>query len=269
MAYGAYTYTGQGRPMAAKPALSPVHNADTGPVTAWTPPPAGTGQGFSDPQPVTPDMTARGIQRQPAWSYGHRGTPRTAQSMAPANGALDGQYGVRDVMQARAAYAHGDLATALLQTHQHNYSPQVEAGEGQGVDIASGLPGPTQSAQSVLHGSPGGQFSNGATGDFGPKGFRIGRVRRWAHRAYASPALGAMYSRNSLRGILPQTVATPYNQRALAGPMESGIESNSRFLGRQFTLPSMFTQPRSASDLAMAAQVPQGAQQPIIGTGVM
>ena len=269
MAYGAYTYTGQSQPMAPKPALSPVHNADTGPETAWTPPPAGTGQGFSDPQPVNPGMTARGIARQPAFAYGHKGTARTRQSMAPANGALDGQYGARDVMQARAAYAHGDLATALLQTHQYNFSPQVEAGEGQGVDIASGLPGPTLDAQAVLHGSPGGQFSDGASGQFGPKGFRIGRVRRWAHRAYASPALGAMYSKNSLRGILPQTVATPYNQRALAGPMESGIESNNRFLGQQFTMPSLFTIPRSQSDLLMAGQAPQTPAQPIIGTGVM
>ena len=269
MAYGAYTYTGQSQPMAAKPPLSAVHNADTGPVTAWTPPAAGTGQGFSSPQAVDPQMTARGIQRQPAWFYGHKGTARTARSMAPANGALDGQYGARDVMQSRAAYAHGDLATALLQTHQYNYSPQTEAGEGQAVDRATGLAGPTQDAQSVLHGTPGGQFSDGASGQFGPKGFRIGVVRRWAHRAYSSPLLGAMYSRNSLRGVLPQTVATPYNQRALAGPMESGIPSNTRFLGSQFTLPSLYTAPVSQSDLLMAGQAVQAAGQPIIGVGVM
>jgi hypothetical protein len=214
-------------------------------------------------------MSARGIQRDLAWPYGHQGTARTRGIRAPAISAGDGYLGARDVLQARSASAHSDIATTRLQTHQYNYTAQLQEGEGQAVDRATGLPGPTWDAQSVLHGSPGGQFSDGASGSFGPKGFRIGVVRRWAHRSYSSPLLGAVYSKNSLRGILPQTVATPYNQRALAGPRESGIESNARFLGVSFTMPSLFTVPRSQSDLLMAGALQQAVVQPVIGSGIM
>jgi hypothetical protein len=269
MAFDSFSWTGTGQPMAPKPAPVARHGADRGPVSAWTTPPAGTGQGFSDPQPVDIGMQARGLQRDLSWGWGHQGTDTTAAALAPANGHLSTPEHARDVAQARSSAAHGDRRTMRYVDHQYNPQPQEGAGYAQGVDRADGRPGPTVSANAALHDRPGGQFSSGASGQFGPTGFRLGVSRRWASRDYSSPALGAMYSKNSLRGILPQIVATPHNQPALAGPMESGIGSNARFLSPRFTLPALFTVPRSASDVLMAAAPAPPVFSPVLSTGMM
>jgi hypothetical protein len=269
MAFDTFAWTGVGQPMAPKPPPVSRHGTDRGPTSAWTTPPAGTGQGYADPQEVEIGMQARGLQRDLAWPYGHQATDVVRRAQAPANGAWNTWEHSRNVAQQSSAAAHGDTRTMRLADHQYNPQPQNEAGEAQGVDRATGLPGPTMSAQAALHDRPGGQFSTGAQGQFGPTGFRIGVVRRWAARQYSSPALGAMYSKNSLRGILPQIVATPHNQPALAGPMESGIGSNARFLSPRFALPALFSVPRSQSDVLMAAQAPNPAFTPVLGTGMM
>jgi hypothetical protein len=269
MAFDTFSWTGQGRPMAPKPPPVTRHGDDKGPTSAWTTPPAGTGQGYSDPQAVDIGMQARGLQRDLSWAYGHRGTDTTGRALAPANGAWNTWEHSRNVAQESSAAAHGDTRTMRLTDHQYNPQPQEGAGYAQGVDRADGKPGPTMSAQAALHDRPGGQFSTGAQGQFGPTGFRLGISRRWASRNYSSPALGAMYSKNSLRGILPQIVATPHNQPPLAGPMESGIGSNARFLARTFTLPSLFTVPRSQSDVLMAAQPAPPQYTAVLGTGMM
>lgn len=269
MAFNRFAWSGQAQPMAPKPEPADRHGAQDGPTSAWTVPSAGTGQGYADPQPVVPGMQARGLQRDIGYAYGHEGTEVTRAAQAPSIGRYVTPEHARDTLQARAAAAHGDIRTTNLYTHQYNAIPQDTAGESQGVDAAAGLAGPTMTAQAALHDRPGGQFSSGADGQFGPKGFRIGMVRRWAHRQYSTPLLGAMYSKNSLRGILPQTVATPYNQPALAGVRESGISSNGRFLPVPFTLPQMFTVPRSESDVLMALQGPGVSYTPVIDTGMM
>lgn len=267
--FGMFTWSGRSEPMAPKPELTSRHKDLPAAASAWTVPPAGTGQGYSDPQEVVPGMTGRGIYRSPARQYGHRGTDVTARASAPVLGHWTSPQHSRDVMQAYSGMAHSDLRTADLYTHQYNPTAPREAGEYQGVDKAAGLPGPTMDAQHVIHDRPGGQFSAGASGQVGPVGFRQGFVRRWASRTYSSPALGAMYSRNTERGVLPQIVATPHNQPPLAGVMESGIASNTRFLGRTWTLPQLYTQPRSQSDVLMAMQPPPAMYTPTIGAGMI
>jgi hypothetical protein len=269
MAFNSFNWTGQGQPMAAKPPPVTRHGADKGPTSAWTVPPAGTGAGYPDPQGVDIGMQARGLQRDLSWHYGHRGTDTTALALAPANGAFTTWEHARNVAQQRSGSAHGDRRTMRFVDHQYNPQPQEGEGYTQGVDKADGKTGPTMSANAALHDRPGGQFSTGASGQFGPTGFRLGVSRRWAGRGYSSPALGAMYSKNSLRGILPQIVATPHNQPALAGPMESGIGSNARFLQPRFTMPALFTVPRSASDVLMAAAPPPPVFSPVLSTGMM
>jgi hypothetical protein len=274
MAFGAFAWTGQAQPMAPKPPLDPQHAQSTAPDTAWTTPPARTGQGGSAPQPVQTLMGARGIARNPSWAFGHRGTAATAQALAPVIGAYASDSRVRMVAQRNAAIAHGDRRTATLQTHAYNPSPQREYGEGQSVDIASGHDGPQYPVHAIVHDRPGGQFLDGSGGgEMGPTGFRLGVSRRWAGRSYTSPALGAMYSRNTLRGVLPQIVATPHNQPALAGVMESGIASNARALLGNFTWPAIFNSPPSVSDQLTAAYQPNvpvaGGYDPVMGSGMM
>lgn len=269
MAFNKFAWTGQNQPMAPKPAVDPQHSQNTAPDTAWTTPPAGTGQGYPDAQPVDALMLAPGIQRDPSWAYGHVGTNATRAALAPVNGAYDTFTHARNVAQARSARAHSDTRTVRAQTHAYNPQPQGELGDRQGVDRAEGHQATAISGKAIVKSQPGGQFSDGPEGEFAPTGFRRGVSRRWASRAYSSPALGAMYSKNSLRGILPQIVAKPYNQRALAGPTESGIPSNGRFLSPRFVTPSMYTVPQSESDLAYLNPSVQSAVQPVIGTGVM
>jgi hypothetical protein len=269
-AFGQFAFTGSQRPIAVKGPPEPQHGKDSAPATAWTVPPAGTGQGFSDPQPVDPTMAARGVQRDPSHAYGHHGTPATAAALAPVNGA--GAYGsdvhTRTVMQARSAAAHGDRRTVRAQTHAYNPQPQGETGDGQSVDKADGHGGTQISGHAIVKSRPGGAFSDGPAGQFAPTGFRLGVSRRWAARSYTSPALGAMYSGHALRGVLPQIVAKPVNQPALIGVRDSGIGSNARFLPRSFTLPQIWQTPRSEGDLLMsAASAP--APGPVIDTGYM
>ena len=195
-------------------------------------------------------------------------------ALAPVIGAYATAERVKMVAQRNAAIAHGDRRTTTLQTHAYNPAPQREMGEGQSVDIASGHAGPQYPVHAIVHDRPGGQFLDGSgSGEMGPTGFRLGVSRRWASRSYTSPALGAMYSRNSLRGVLPQIVATPHNQPALAGVMESGIASNARALLGNFTWPAIFNTPPSVSDQLTAAYQPNvaapGQYDPVMGSGMM
>lgn len=269
MAFSTFAWTGQGRPMAPKPPPAPQHAHDTAPETAWTVPPAGTGQGFSDPQPVDPLMNARGISRDLSIAYGHNGTALTARALAPVGGANATETHNRYTGQARAAAAHGDRRLIRAQTHAYNPGAQGQMGDGQSVDWAEGHGGVGIPAMALVKSRVGGAFSDGAAGEIAPTGFRLGNSRRWAARSYTSPALGAMYSRNSLRGVLPQVVASPVNQPGLIGPLESGIASNARFLAKFAVTPKIWQSPRTASDIAIAAQAGQSGYAPMLGTGMM
>lgn len=270
MPFNLFAFTGTNQPVAPKPPVAAAHGVLPADRTAWTPPPEGTGQGYSEPQPVDPVMAARGIDRQPAYAYGHQGTSITAAAQAPVMSRHATRETSRNLMQMMSSAAHGDMRTALLQTHQYNPPAPTEEGEGQGVDRASGLPGPRYSVRGIVHSKSGGIFSDGdSTGQVGPVGFREGIVRRWAYRRYTSPALGAMHSRNPLRGVLPNTISTPHNQPGLPGPRNSGIPSNQRFLPPAFTLPQIWQQPRSASDLLMAQQGAQAPGYPVLDVGMI
>ena len=269
MPFNLFAFTGTNQPVAPKPPVDAAHAVLPAAPTAWTPPPEGTGQGYSDPQPVDPQMAARGINRQPAYAYGHQGTAVTAAAQAPVMSRHATRESARNLGQMMAAAAHGDLRTALLQTHQYNPPAPEEAGEGQGVDRATGLAGPKFGVRGIIHSKAGGIFSDGDTGQVGPVGFREGIVRRWAYRRYTSPALGAMHSAEPLRGVLPNWVATPHNQPGLPGPRNSGIPSNQRFLAPSFTLPQLWTQPRSESDVLMSQQGAQAPGSPVLDVGMI
>lgn len=263
--FAAMTATAQ--PMAAKPAPVARHGQMTQPRDNWSAPAAGTGAGYSDPQPVDPQMTGRGIRLDIGHERGHQGTASTRNARRPYTGR-----GAQLRAQEAAAGAHGDPMAGYYQGHQYDPQPQQTAGARYEVMPSNVRAIPSFKARTVIHGRPGGQFSDGdGGGDWAPTGFPTGEAGRFAIARYSSPTLGAMYSKNALRGVLPQTVATPYNQPALSGPAgtrTSGIPSNARFLAKPFTTPALFRSPASESDQIIAATPPPSPFGAVLGVGM-
>jgi len=262
--------TAQQQPMAAKPAPAPAHGDQSPDATDWSPGPAGTGGGYPDPAGGADAlMTARGIRLDIGHEAGHQGTTATRYARRPWSGPR-----AQDAAQEASAAAHSDPMAGYYQGHQYDPRPEQTAGAAYTVTGQNTNAIPTFGARTVIHGRPGGQFSDttgGAGGEFGPTGFPIGEQGRWATAHYSSPALGAMYSSNALRGVLPRTVATPVNQPGLVGPAgtrSSGIPSNARFLGVPFTTPALFRAPASESDQMIAAAAPAAAYGPVLGVGL-
>lgn len=259
--FAAMTATAQ--PMAAKPAPVDRHGQMTQPADNWSAPADSTGGGYSDPQAVDPQMTGRGIQLDIGHSRGHDATATIRKARSP----------FRDVGAAQdaSAAAHGDPMAGYYEGHQYEPQPQQFAGSRYEVVPNNVRAIPSFGARTVIHGRVGGEFSDGTGGDFAPTGFPIGEAGRWAVARYSSPALGAMYSKNSLRGVLPQMISTPYNQPALsgaAGTKTAGIPSNARFLGVSFTTPALFRSPTSESDAIIAAAPPTSDTGPVMGVGM-
>lgn len=257
--------TSQKQPMAAKPAPAARHGEMQQPDDNWSAPPAGTGGGYGDPAPVDPSMTGRGIRLDIGHEAGHQATAVVRNARRP--------YIRQGAAQDAAAAAHGDVLTGYYQGHQYDPQPMQFAGSAYSVSRQNTDAIPSFSARTIWHSRPGGQFSDGpGGGDVAPTGFPLGDAGRWAGARYSSPALGAMYSSNALRGVLPQMVATPYNQPALSGPAgtkASGIASNARFLGRSFTTPQLFRSPTSESDAIIAAAPPVSTDaNPVMGVGM-
>lgn len=257
--------TAQKQPMAAKPAPVARHGEMQQPDNDWSPAPDSTGGGYGEPDPVTPGMTGRGIRLDVGHEAGHQGSAAVRNARRP--------YTHQGAAQDASAAAHGDVMTGYWQGHQYDPQPQQFAGSAYTVARQNDMAIPSFSARTIWHSRPGGQFSDGAGGgDVAPTGFPIGDPGRWASARYSSPALGAMYSTNALRGVLPQMIATPYNQPALVGPAgtkSSGIPSNARYIAKPFTTPQIFRSPASESDRIIASAPPvDTSADPVMGVGM-
>lgn len=271
--FAAMTATAQ--PMAAKPQPNDRHGQRQQPDNNWSAPPDTTGGGYDTPVPVDPQMTGRGIVMDLGHSKGHQGTGAVRNARRPfasswlLRGRGDAWKVEEGAAQDAAAAAHGDTSAGYFKGHQYAAPPAQFAGSAYTVsgNNVKRIPGTT--ARQVSHSRAGGQFSEGGSGEFAPTGFPIGESGRWASAHYSSPTLGAMYSKNSLRGVLPQTIATPYNQPALTGAagQNSGIPSNQRFLGKVWRTPALFRSPPSQSDAIIAGAAPVPEIGPVMGVG--
>lgn len=263
--FAAMTATRQ--PMAAKPAPAARHGQMQQPDNNWSAPPASTGGGYPEPAPETVDMAARGIRLDIGHERGHAGTAATRNARRPYTGS-NSQLAAQEA----SAAAHSDPMAGYYDGHQYAPMPQQTAGAAYQVLPNNVGAIPAFGARTVIHGRPGGQHMDGAAGgEWAPTGFPLGEKGRWAVARYSSPTLGAMYSSNALRGVLPQTVATPYNQPALSGPAgtkAAGIPSNTRFLGKLATTPALFRSPPSESDAIIAATPPAAGYGPTMGVGM-
>lgn len=271
----------QARPMEAKPAPEQRHGKkvlEDGPYAA---PPAGTGQGAPFAEAVQPTMNARGVVLDLGHRHGHAGTPATRAARRPFTVSRflgqrqDAAAVERDQAQAAASTAHGDAATAYLSGHQYAPAPQAFAGEAYEVCPNNVAASPSVGARTIAHGRPGGQHTDGGSGEFAPTGYNQGigtaAMPRWAAARYSSPTLGAMYSKNTARGVLMQQHTVPVNQAADQGGAAgttSGMPSNQRFKLPMFTTPALYRSPVSMSEAVMADNpAPETLAAPTMGVG--
>lgn len=237
------------------------HAEHTFPDNDWSRPPATKAEvSGSYDEAVDPPMTGRGIVLDLGHRFGHDGTDLTSHARARFVGPES-----QGVAQDAAARAHGDSRAAYFTPHTYTPIRLPFAGESYGVDRAEGAPGRPTSGRVITKTHTGGEFSDGPTdASYTPTGYRLGVTRRWAERHYSSPLLGAMYSTNALRGVIPQTVAVPVDQPASGRIRNSGLSSQQRQLLNYVTVPALFRTPPSASDQQIAAQQPAPVVGPVI-----
>lgn len=236
------------------------HATKSQPDNHWSAPPADPAQVPGDyTNQATPPMTGRGIVLDLGHRFGHEGTAVTAHARAPFIGPTS-----QGAAQDAAANAHGDSTSAYFTPHAYAPIAKPFAGESYSVDRADGAAGVPHSGRTIAK-AAGGWFVDGPREDsYAPTGYRLGVTRRWAERKYSSPLLGAQWSSNALRGVIPQTVAVPVNQAPSGQIKNSGLGSQQRQLLRTFTIPALFRNPPSASDQQVAAQPVGQIDGPVI-----
>lgn len=172
-----------------------------------------------------------------------------------------------------AAKAHADRATARLTGASYRTNPSMVAGEG---------PDPRDMPETIGHGAT---FTGRMLAQVNNDGFLVGpdtppggefrteyhtggtHSRQWYRMRYSSPALGAQYSSNALRGVLPNTIASSFPQSGTYGYKGSNIPPNSRPVFPRFVTPTMFRMPPSERD-TIAATNDGAIFGPTMGLGI-
>ncbi len=264
-------------PMPSNPPPPPAkrHGEMKRPDDNWSTPPAGTGAGYMFAEEVDPQMNAVGILDDFGHQWGHAATPkiRNARRARFVDKILGRDTDAQAVILTRAqnasAEGHGDKTAQYFPSQVYDPRSHVFAGEFYGRDyVEEAGDAVAISGRVIAKTTSGGEHVDGPlSAMYKPEGFRRGNDRRWAVARYSSPTIGAMYSKNTLRGVLPQTVAVPTNQPASSpwNPSVSGIASQQRYKLPSFTTPQLFRSPPSESDTMIAEKSPDvGA---VIGIG--
>lgn len=190
--------------------------------------------------------------QRPAWfPVNHAATAATRGAYsAQFHGTLS-NYANPRAYQGRgdAARAHGDTQTARVTGANYRAQPAQFAGEVQSQDrvetkgYSTGFTGSMLAKQAGTDGFP---SSDGGETTYTTKYRTRGtHDRNWFVADYSSPTLGAMYSQNTPRGVLPNTVATPFPQPPVSGYKASGIAPNQRQLLKRFVTPTLYRTPPS------------------------
>lgn len=250
-------------PMPSNPPPAKRHGEMKRPDDNWSTPPAGVGSGYEGAQEVIPQMTAIGIMQDFGYQWGHDATPkiRNARRARFVDKILGRDADAQKVVETRAqnasALAHGDKTAEYIPAHAYAPAPALFFGEAYGRDYVAEAGDAVAISGRVIAKTNDGYFVDGPLeAMYKPTGFRRGNDRRWAVAQYSSPTIGAMYSKNTLRGVLPQTIAVPTNQPASTpwNPSVSGIASQQRSAIVNFTTPAIFRSPPSESDTMIAAR---------------
>lgn len=192
-----------------------------------------------------------GVNPRVAWfPVDHAGTANTRGAYAAQFHDGLSNYANPRAWQGRrdTSTAHGDIMTTRVTGHQARSMPAPVHGE---------MPDPRDMPETkgystaftgrMLAKNHNDGFMDGSASEEYVTTYHTGgtHVRQWFRFPYSSPTLGAMYSKNTLRGVLPNTVATPYPQPALTGYKLGGMAPNSRQLLTRFTTPTLFRMPPS------------------------
>lgn len=265
----------QVQPMPSNPPPAKRHGEMKRPDDNWSTPPASVGAGYMFAEKVEPQMTASGIMDDFGHQWGHEGTAKTrnARRARFVDKLLGRDTDAQTVIQTRAqnasALGHGDKTSQYFPSQVYDPRSHAFAGESYVVDFGAGEAGDAVALSGrVITKTNGGEHMDGPRDAmYKAVGFRRGIDRRYAIARYSSPTIGAMYSKNTLRGVLPNTVAVPTNQPASTpwNPSVSGIASQQRYKLPAFTTPALFRTPPSESDTMIAAR--DSAIGAVIGIG--
>ena len=211
---------------------------------------------------------------RPAWfPVNHAATAATRGAFAAQFHDGLANFANAKVWQGRAdaARAHGDTQTARVTGASARTQPAEFAGETQTQDqyptkgYSIGFTGAMLAKQAGTDGFPDGpngpdeyvtHYHTGGT-----------HAQRWFVAKYSSPTIGAMYSANPLRGVLPNTISTPFPQPALInGYKTGGMPPNQRQLLKRFVTPTLFRSPPS-EQATIAVVNDGGAVSNTIGMG--
>lgn len=219
--------------------------------------PVGRG-GTSIPTPMGGTQVQGGFNGlRPAWFPVNHG------AVAATRGAFAAQFhdGLSNYANARnwqgradTARAHSDTQTARVTGANYRAQSRAFAGEVQEQDREPILGYSAPFTGRMLAKNHNDGFMDGSDTVEYQTTVRTGgtHARNWFTADYASPTIGAMYSRNPLRGVLPNTVATPFPQQGLTGYKLAGIAPNQRQLLKRFVTPTLFrTPPSEAATIAV------------------
>lgn len=221
-------------------------------------------------------VMASGNPRRPAWfPVNHASTAAVrgafVADFTPANDTTGGNP--RKIGARASARAHSDRATTRVTGHQYRPAPAPSAGD---------QPDPRDMPETLGYGIG---FTGRMLAKVGNDGFTAGpddpeggtfrptnhtggtHSRQWFTARYSSPTLGAMYSENPLRGVLPNTIASTFPQPGTSGYKGSDIPPNQRPTFPRFVTPTMFRSPPSERDTITAVNDGSG-QANAMGLGI-
>lgn len=227
--------------------------------------PSTMGNGFNTDYRGTPNMPPNGlptgyngtvvINGGSGWiaPVNHAGVQATRDAVAVHH--HEGIEGGRNY-QTRVGRGHANTQTARIPGHEYTPIMADFLGQSTSEDMVAITPhGTALSGRLIAKSQNGGEFTEGPEGaEYGPvfgDKTGAGKQRRWVERTYSSPAIGAYYSSHRLRGVLPNTIATPYPQVGLIGGAlnkNSGNPPNARDLPLSFNVPQLFRLPTSMAD---------------------
>lgn len=252
--------SGTKQPVAPLPNPDPKHSGKDDKESYFTNGPAVNGSGL--PPEATPSIQveplSRGIMRTIGSIFKNHDAP-VAEQRAAASTFVDNDTSyaanafalTQEQSIAKHANAHADCSNRQIYPSQ--YSPDTHfPDDARRINDSAGTGAGAMSGNAIARGNN--WFVTDSVTDemHQVTGQRMPLARRIGFSEYASPALGAMYSTNDLRGVMQKTVNTPSELEPLtSGPYDSGLTGN-RVLKPKMTFPVLGRLPSSMSDAMMA-----------------
>lgn len=266
---------GTKQPVAPLPSPDAKHSGKDDKKSYFTNGPAVNGAGLPPEEGlnVKVEPLSRGIMRMIGSIFTSHNAPESAQK-ANAGSFVDNETSYaanafalsQERSIAKHASAHAD--TSNRQIYPSQYAPDIEfAGDDRRINDSAGTGAGPMSGNAIARGNNW-FVTDSATDEIHQvTGQRMPLARRIGFSEYASPALGAMYSTNDLRGVMQKTVNTPSELQPLnTGPYDSGLPGNT-VLKPKMTFPALGRLPSSMSDAMMANDPDTPAQTDDAMTG--